>query len=149
VPLHELRHVDLDHRLFAAEHELGQRPHQLRLPDTGRAEEDERADRPTRVFQASPRSADRLGDHRNRLILALDPVVECVFHLEEPAALLLGNPHHRDAGPHRDNVRDVLGGDDRLVGALLGLPTRLDLLELRAELGFLVAVLGGQLVLLG
>ena len=45
VALHELAHVDLDERVLAAEHELGERLGQLRLPDAGRAEEDERADR--------------------------------------------------------------------------------------------------------
>src|SRR4029079_14962598 len=45
VALHELAHVDLDERVLAAEHELGERLRQLRLPDAGRAEEDERADR--------------------------------------------------------------------------------------------------------
>ena len=106
------------------------------------AEEDKRADRSTRVLRASPRPADRLGDHRDRLVLTLDPVVERLFHLEEPARLLLGDPHHRDAGPHRDHVRDVLGRHHRLVGALLGLPAGLDLLQLGAELRLLVAVLG-------
>ena len=48
VALHELAHVDLDERVLAAEHELGERLGELGLPDAGRAEEDERADRPLR-----------------------------------------------------------------------------------------------------
>src|SRR5205085_4781003 len=47
VTLHELRHVDADQRFLAAEHELGQGPRQLRLPDAGGPEKDERADRAT------------------------------------------------------------------------------------------------------
>ena len=45
VALHELAHVDLDERVLAAEHELGEGLGELRLPDAGGAEEDERADR--------------------------------------------------------------------------------------------------------
>ena len=37
VALHELAHVDLDERVLAAEHELGEGLGELRLPDAGRA----------------------------------------------------------------------------------------------------------------
>ena len=46
--LHVLAHVDADHRLLVVEEELRQRPRELGLADAGRAEEDERADRPLR-----------------------------------------------------------------------------------------------------
>src|SRR5439155_6487237 len=52
VALHELAHVDLDERVLAAEHELGERLRKLRLPDARGAEEDERADRALRVLEA-------------------------------------------------------------------------------------------------
>ena len=42
------------------------------LPTPGRPEEDEGADRPARVAQAGPVAADRLGDRRDRLLLADD-----------------------------------------------------------------------------
>ena len=41
VALHELAHVDLDERVLAAEHELGQRLGELRLADAGGPQEDE------------------------------------------------------------------------------------------------------------
>src|SRR5918996_69583 len=50
VALHELAHVDLDERVLAAEHELGEGPGELGLADTRGAAEDERADRPARVL---------------------------------------------------------------------------------------------------
>ena len=50
--LHVLAHVDADHRPLVVEQELGERPGQLGLADAGRAEEQERADRPVRVGQA-------------------------------------------------------------------------------------------------
>ena len=46
-------------------------------------------------------------------------------------------------------MRDVLGGDHRLVLALLRLPALLQVLQLGAELRLAVAVFGRQLVLLG
>jgi len=51
VALHELAHVDLDERVLAAEHELGQRLGQFGLADAGGAEEDERADRPLGILR--------------------------------------------------------------------------------------------------
>ena len=41
VPLHVLRHVNPDHRVFVVEHELGKGLGELRLANTGRAKEDE------------------------------------------------------------------------------------------------------------
>src|SRR4029077_14333769 len=84
VALHELAHVDLDERVLAAEHELGNRLRELRLPDTRGAEEDERADRALRVLEAGPGPADGLRDRRDRLVLADDPVVERILHVEQP-----------------------------------------------------------------
>ena len=48
VPLLVLAHVDAHHRVLVVEHELGERARELRLADAGRAEEDERPDRPVR-----------------------------------------------------------------------------------------------------
>ena len=56
-----LGHVEPDHRPLVVEHELGERAGELGLADAGRAEEDERADRPVRVLQArSARGASAL-----------------------------------------------------------------------------------------
>ena len=56
MPLLELAHVEADHRVLVAEQRLGQRPRQLGLADAGRAEEQERPDRPVRVGQARARA---------------------------------------------------------------------------------------------
>ena len=50
--LHELRHVDADHRVRVIEQEFGERLGQLRLADAGRAEEQEGAERAVRILQA-------------------------------------------------------------------------------------------------
>ena len=89
VALHELAHVDLDERVLAAEHELGERLGELRLPDAGGAEEDERADRALRILEAGAGAADGLRDDLDRLLLADDALVERVLHVEQPLGLLL------------------------------------------------------------
>jgi hypothetical protein len=72
VPFHELRHIQLDQGIFAAEHEARQRLGQFGLANTGRAKEDKGANRAARVFETSARAADSLRDGLNRLILADD-----------------------------------------------------------------------------
>ena len=67
VLLHVLGHVDAHHRLLVVEQELGERARRLRLPDAGRAEEDERADRPIRILQAGARAAHGVRDGLHRL----------------------------------------------------------------------------------
>ena len=66
VPLAELAHVEADHRRLAVEEELGQRLGQLGLADAGRAQEQERADRPVRVLQARRGCAGRRRRRRGR-----------------------------------------------------------------------------------
>src|SRR5947209_12213044 len=51
VPLHELRHVELDERVLRVEEVLRERAGELGFPDPRRAEEDERTDRPPRVLE--------------------------------------------------------------------------------------------------
>ena len=67
-----LRHVDADHRVLVVEQELGERARQLGLADAGRAEEDEAAERPVGILQAGARAPDRVGDRRDRFLLADD-----------------------------------------------------------------------------
>ena len=53
-------HVDTDHGPLVVEHELGERLRELRLADTGRAEEHERPDRAVRVGEPGTTAADRV-----------------------------------------------------------------------------------------
>ena len=48
--LHILRHIQPDEGILTAEHELGQRPGQLRFADTGRSQEDEVANGTPGIF---------------------------------------------------------------------------------------------------
>ena len=90
VPLLELAHVQPDHPVSVAEQRLGQRAGQLGLADAGRAEEQEAAHRPVRVAEPGPGPADRLGDRRDRLVLADDPLVQVLLQAQQPVPLLLG-----------------------------------------------------------
>ena len=71
------------------EQELGEGPGELGLADAGRAEEQERADRPARVAEPGPRAPDGVRHGLDRLVLADDPPVEAVLHLDELLELAL------------------------------------------------------------
>ena len=67
------------------------------------------------ILEPGAGPADGLRDDLDRLLLADDPAVEGVLHVEQPLGLLLGDPGDRDAGPHRDDLGDLLLVDGRLV----------------------------------
>src|SRR4051812_4429799 len=149
VLLHVLRHVDAHHRVLVAEQELGERPCELGLADARRAQEDERAGRPLRVLQARARAADRLRDDLDGGVLPDDALVELLLHAHELLRLGLGELEHRDAGPHRDDVGDLLLADGRTLGVTLApLPLLLELALAVRELALGVAEVRGLLELL-
>ena len=111
VPLHVVGHVDLHHVVDISEHELGERASKVGLAGAGRADEEERADRPARVLQPGAGAADGAADRLDGFVLSDDLRVQRLFHLEELLGLLLGEPADRDPGPHRDDLGDVLVGD--------------------------------------
>ena len=141
VPLHELAHVQLDERLFAAKEELGQNFGQLRLADAGRAQEDEAADGALWILQPGASAPHRLADRLDRFILADDPFMELFFHSQQPLPLFTAHSIDRHTGPHRDDLGDIVGGDDGLVGYLA--PAFAQLLELRLQLDLAVAQIDG------
>jgi hypothetical protein len=77
--LHVLGHVEADERLLAVEKELGERTCQLRLPDAGRAEKDERADGAVRVLDACTRPDDGVGDGTHGLVLSDHALMEMLL----------------------------------------------------------------------
>ena len=103
--LHVLAHVDPDHRVLVVEQELGQGARQLGLADAGRAEEQERADRPARVLEPGARPADRVGHGLDRLVLADHPLVQPLLHVDELVRLALQQAVDRDPGPGRRRSR--------------------------------------------
>ena len=133
----ELTHVDLDEVIIRTEEEVSQGLRQLGLTHTGRAGEDEGTGRTARILEACTGAADGAGDGLDRLVLANDALVQLLFHVEQTVGFLLRQLQHRDAGPVRQNLGD-------LVLAYLG-----DFLQVaRAPLLFLLCALLAQLALL-
>jgi len=90
------------------EHELGERAGELGLPDAGRAEEDERADRAVRVLEARTCPAERVRDGLDRRVLADDALVEPLLHVDELLHLALEEPRDGNPCPRGDDGRDVV-----------------------------------------
>ena len=95
VPLHELAHVEADHRVLVVEQHLRQRLAKLGFAHAGGAEEDERADRAVRVLQAAAAAADGVGDGLDRFVLADDALVQPLFEHQQLGLLGL---HHSVTG---------------------------------------------------
>ena len=96
---------------LVVEQERRERLGELGLADAGRAEEHERADRPVGVLQPRASAADRGRNRVHRLALADDPPHDFLLHLEELLAFAFEHLVDRDAGPARDDLGDVVGGD--------------------------------------
>ena len=106
--LHVLAHVDPDHRVLVVEQECGEGAGKLRLADARRAEEQERADRSARIAQTGPGPPDRVGHGRDRLVLADDPLVQSLLHLDQLCRLALHQAADRDTGPGAHDLGDIV-----------------------------------------
>src|SRR3990170_4677424 len=72
-----------------------------------------------RLGSLSPaRAADRLRDGLDSRLLTDDALVQLVLHPHQLLRLGLGELEHRDAGPHRDDVGDLLLADRGALPAL-------------------------------
>jgi len=110
VLLHELGHVDADHRLLGIEEELGQRLAKLGLAHPGRAEKEERAARTIRVGQTGARAAHGIGYGHHGFVLTDDASVQHVFHAQQLVALAFEHLGDRDTGPLGNHLGDLLVG---------------------------------------
>ena len=124
VLLHELAHVDAHHRAVVVEQEAGKRLGQFGLADTGRAEEQEAAQRPAGILQARARAAHRLGHCIDRLALADHALGEDVLHVEQLFALAFHHAVDRNTGPAADNTGDIVFGDLFLEQRIVGVARR-------------------------
>ena len=84
-----LGHVQPDRGPLVIEHELGEGTRKLGLADACRTEEDERADRPVGVLKPRARTAQRVRDGRDGLVLADDPLVQALLHVDQLLGLAL------------------------------------------------------------
>src|SRR5207247_6516600 len=99
VPFLVLRHVEPHHRPVVVEHELRERARQLGLADTGRTEEDERADGTVRVLATGARPSQSAPDGLDSFLLADDTLVQTLFHVDELLGLALEQSVDANAGP--------------------------------------------------
>src|SRR4051812_18838878 len=153
VALLVLAHVEADGVVLGVEQRPGERARELGLADAGRAEEDERADRPPRVLDPRAGADDGVGDEPDRLVLADDALVQDLVEAQELFALALHQPRDRNAGPARHDLGDLVVGDllaqQRVVAALL-LEAGLLGVQLALELGQApVAQLRGAIEVVG
>src|ERR671920_1989617 len=157
VALHVLGHVEPDHGVLVAKQVLGERPCELGLADPGRTEENERAARAVRVLYAGEGAPYGARDGLYGLVLPDDAPVQGILHLQETRGLFLGHLLDRDAGPHGDDLGDLIltDGDALLLNLTLS-PGFLELAALGDELALgvpearslleLLAVDGGLLL---
>ena len=120
--LHVLRHVDLDERVGVSKHELRERARQKRLANAGWAQEDERANRTTGILEVGARTAQRLADGDHRFILTDHLAFEFTLHGQQLLGLLLLHPGERHARPLRNDMHDVVLGNEDLLFLLVDAP---------------------------
>ena len=111
VLLHVFAHVDAHHVALAVKQRLGQRLAQLGLADAGGAEEQERADRPVRVLDARARPEDRVAHALHRVVLSDDALMQHFVEVQQLFPLAFEELGHRNAGPARHDLGDLLLGD--------------------------------------
>ena len=110
VALHKLAHINLDQRVFRAEHELSERLGELRLSNACRPEEEEAADRALRIFQSGAGAANRAAKRADRLLLADHPTAQHLLHFQKSCSLCLCESHHWDPRPHGNHRGDLFVG---------------------------------------
>ena len=81
-------------------------------------------------------------------VLADHALVQFLLHAHQLLGLGLGQLEHGDAGPHRDDVGDLLLADRGSLAGLAGFPLLLELAFAVGQLALLVAQRGGLLELL-
>src|SRR5690606_13226932 len=132
-------HVDADERVAVREEKLRERARQLRLPDACRAAEDEASDRPVGVLETRAAAPDRAADRLDRLVLADDPLVQFVLHLDHTPGFRLAQTRHRNARPAANDEADRLLVDHRPVILPLLLPLLLLAPDRRLQLALGIA----------
>ena len=107
VLFHILRHIDARHGAIIIEQKSRQGLHQLRLANTGRAQEQEAADRAIGVLQAGTRTAHGLGNRLQSFFLTDHALAQLVFHPQQLGAFAFQHFLNRNTGPAADHGRNT------------------------------------------
>ena len=96
--LHIFTHVDSHHIVLRIKKILCNALGKFRLSHTGRAEEEERTDRPVRVLQTCTVTLDGADNRTDSLILSDDPALQPFLHFQYPVPLGFGHLIYRNPG---------------------------------------------------
>ena len=106
--LHEFGHVEAHQRALRSKQERRQAARHLGFADARRTQEKERAHGPARGLESRTRAPDGPRQGGDRLVLADDALVELVLDAQQLRHLFLFDRGHRDAGPARHHLLNVL-----------------------------------------
>ena len=120
VALHELRHIKLNQRFFAAKKETGQRFGEFGLAYAGGPQENEGADGALGILEAGAGAAHSFGNGFDGFVLPNDGLVHLFFHVQQALGFLLGDLHDGHSGPHGDQFSNVVHRNDGAVVAVPG-----------------------------
>ena len=87
--------------------------HKFRLPDTGRAQEEERTQGAIRVLQSAATAANGVGDGGDGFVLSDHAQVDTFLHDQQLRFFRFDHPRHRDAGPGTDHFGNLVFGHFR------------------------------------
>src|SRR4051794_25747640 len=90
----------------SSKEELGERPRELGLSNTGGAQEEKASDGPLFVAEAGARATDRVRNDDERLLLPDDSFSQLVLEAKELLHLALEHLGHGDARPFCDERGD-------------------------------------------
>src|SRR6185503_7231496 len=108
VLLHVLRHVEPDHRALVVKQKLRERTSSFRFTYTRWSEKDKRTDGTIRILQPCTRTADRVCNSSQGLLLTDHTLAQSTFHRHEFLHLAFEHLRDGNAGPLRNNHGDVL-----------------------------------------
>jgi hypothetical protein len=105
--LHVLRHVEANHRTLIVKEKLGESTRRLGLADAGGTEKHEDADRTVLILQSRARAANRVRDGFEGDFLADDSLSKQLFHADQFLNFAFEHFRHGNAGPLRNDLRNV------------------------------------------
>ncbi len=99
-------HIQGNQRVLIIKEELCKGLRQLGLSHTGRTSKYEGATGALGIFQARASASDGLGEHRNSLLLANNPLVKSLLHEHEASSLFLSQLEYRNSRRSGQNLSD-------------------------------------------
>ena len=105
---HILGHINADQVALVVKQRFSQRFCKLRLTDTGRTEEQERADRPVRILNARTRTQNCFTDLFHGFILTDHTLMQRIIEMQQLFAVALHELGDRDSRPARHDSCDFI-----------------------------------------